>query len=57
MDDMECEKCPVRAYCVAYKQARADNQLSYHPQSVVRVTYWDCPLLDLVRKPRPEETK
>lgn len=56
MSDIECEKCPVRIYCKAYSEVRKANELSYHPQSVVRVSFvGNCPLVALVREPEPEE--
>ena len=48
MVDVECESCPIRHCCNGYKKANHDNELSYHPQKVVRACDWDCPLVKLI---------
>ena len=53
-DDMECEKCPVASYCEAFKEQQRENDMSYHPQQVIRVPYYECPLLDIVNQPRKD---
>ena len=49
-----CEKCPVSSHCKGYKKADRENFYSYHPQEVVRVAYWNCPLVELI-EPKTEE--
>lgn len=46
---MYCETCPVRGSCRAYKVAVRDEEGSYHPQQVVRVSESDCPLYKFVK--------
>ncbi len=49
---MYCETCPVRDYCIAYREAERDNDNSYHRQVLVRVSDWNeptCPLLAIVK--------
>jgi len=48
MDNVECEKCPIRYNCQAYKEAEDDNRTSYHRQEVVRVWDSQCPLVKLI---------
>ncbi len=54
---MECETCPISGFCDAYKEARRDNESSYHPQTVVRVSEWsdDCPLVNLIKHENNKE--
>jgi len=49
-DNMECEKCPIRNDCPAYKQERLMMEASYHPQNVVQVKGYSCPLANLTNK-------
>ena len=50
VNSMECETCPVRYYCEAYTEAERDNDTSYHPQAVVRVYEFSCPLRKIVQR-------
>lgn len=50
MDKVECEKCPIAYNCEAYKEARKDNENSYHPQNVVRAYGSHCPLVYLAKQ-------
>lgn len=52
--EVECEKCPVACACEAYREARKDNDYSYHPQNVVRTYESECPIVKLIKKAKPK---
>lgn len=51
----KCELCPIQNYCIAYKEATKDNDSSYHPQILVRVSDWGEPSCPLVKLINPNE--
>jgi len=57
MNEVNCETCPITQKCCAYREARADNELSYHPQNVVRVSSNECPLASLIKGLHPDPCK
>lgn len=50
MDEVRCEVCSIASNCEAYREAKKNNENSYHPQNVVRAYEWHCPLVYLAKQ-------